>query len=71
MGTMADLTTGVTPFSIAVERRKWDTARLILAIAVAQFEAEDAEVVFSVNNMDLGKSYESVEDRGYFLIVVA
>lgn len=59
-GTMADLRTGVTPFSIAVERRKWDTARLILAIAVAQFEAEETEVVFSVDNMELGKFYQSL-----------
>ncbi|KAF8335572.1 ankyrin repeat protein [Amanita rubescens] len=48
--------TGLTPFSIAVERRKWDTARLILAIAVAQYEADEKEVVFSVDDMDIGKS---------------
>ncbi|KAF8335552.1 hypothetical protein F5887DRAFT_921076 [Amanita rubescens] len=48
--------TGITPFSIAVKRRKWDTARLILAIAIAQYEADEKEVVFSVDDMDIGKS---------------
>ena len=64
-GTVVDLNAGVTPFSIAVERRKWDTARLILAIAVAQYEAEDAEVVFSVDDMDLGIFYP-VQVPSYF-----
>ena len=44
---------GLTPFSIAVERRKWDTARLILAIAVAQYEADEKDVV---DDVDIGKS---------------
>ncbi|KAF8349125.1 ankyrin repeat protein [Amanita rubescens] len=44
---------GLTPFSIAVERRKWDTARLVLAIAVAQYEADEEEVVFSVDDIDI------------------
>ena len=47
---------GLTPFLIAVEKRKWDTARLILAIAVAQYEADEKEVVFSVDDVDIGKS---------------
>jgi hypothetical protein len=51
-----DFSLGLTPFSIAVERRKWDTARLILAIAVAQYEADEKEVVFSVDDFDIGKS---------------
>jgi len=29
---------------------------LILAIAVAQYEADEKEVVFSVDDMDIGKS---------------
>ncbi|KAK2459398.1 hypothetical protein APHAL10511_008585 [Amanita phalloides] len=45
--------TGVTPFSIAVEKRMWDTARLILAIAAAQYEVEESEAEFSVGHMDL------------------
>ncbi|KAF8350967.1 hypothetical protein F5887DRAFT_912879 [Amanita rubescens] len=48
--------TGITPFSIVVERRKWDTVRLILAIAIAQYEADEKEVVFSVDDMDIGES---------------
>jgi len=47
----------VTPFSIAIEQRRWDTARLILGITVAQYEAEEAEIVFSVDGIDLGKFY--------------
>ena len=51
-----DFGLGLRQFSIAIERRKWDTARLILAIAVAQYKADDKEVVFSVDDMDIGKS---------------
>jgi hypothetical protein len=47
---------GVTPFSIAVKSRKWDTARLILAIAAAQYEADEEDVV---KNIDLGNSTNS------------
>ncbi|PFH47157.1 hypothetical protein AMATHDRAFT_68340 [Amanita thiersii Skay4041] len=53
--------TGVTPFTIAVERRKWKTARLILAIAVAQYDADEEEVEFSVDDMDLDDSDDDSE----------
>ena len=68
---VSDFTPGVTPFSIVVERRKWNTAHLILAIAVAQFEAEDTEIVFSVDNMDLGKFYQLFKIAVIFLTIVA
>ena len=66
IGTVVDFKVGVTPFSIAVERRKWDTARLILAIAVAQYEAKEAEVIFSVDDIHLGIFYP-VQAPGYFI----
>ncbi|KAF8629466.1 hypothetical protein AX15_003428, partial [Amanita polypyramis BW_CC] len=63
--------TGVTPFSVAVERRKWDTARLILAIASAQYDGEEEpKVEFSVDDMELdddksdnGSDYSNESDE--------
>ena len=53
--TLSNCDSGVTPFSIAVRSRKWDTARLILAIAVAQYEADKEEV----KDINLGNSTSS------------
>ncbi|KAF8265333.1 hypothetical protein EI94DRAFT_356458 [Lactarius quietus] len=36
---------GWTPFFVALHRRHWDTARLILAIAKAQYQPPDTEIV--------------------------
>ena len=35
---------GWTPFLVALHRRHWDTARLVLAIAMAQYQPPDTEV---------------------------
>ncbi|PFH47159.1 hypothetical protein AMATHDRAFT_7033 [Amanita thiersii Skay4041] len=40
--------TGLTPFTVAVERRNWKTARLILAISVAQYKRQEDNVEFSL-----------------------
>ncbi|KIL59500.1 hypothetical protein M378DRAFT_200085 [Amanita muscaria Koide BX008] len=45
--------TGITPFSVAVANRKWDTARLILAIASAQYKKEDTAAHFSSGDIEL------------------
>jgi hypothetical protein len=39
---------GWTPFLVALHRRHWDTARLVLAIAKAQYQP-DAEVIVTTN----------------------
>ncbi|KAI9451557.1 hypothetical protein BJY52DRAFT_1297191 [Lactarius psammicola] len=36
--------TGWTPFLVALHRRHWDTARLVLAIAMAQYQPPDTEI---------------------------
>ncbi len=35
---------GWTPFLVALHRRHWDTARLVLAIAMAQYQPPDTEI---------------------------
>ncbi len=35
--------TGWTPFFVALHRRHWETARLVVAIATAQYQTSDAE----------------------------
>lgn len=34
---------GVTPFSLALQYRHWETARVVLAISVAQYKLKDAK----------------------------
>lgn len=48
-----------TPFSVAIQARRWDTVRLIVAIAIAQWTpAEDsAQKKRAVENIDLGELY--------------
>lgn len=36
--------TGWTPFLVALHRRHWETARLVIAIATAQYQASDTEI---------------------------
>lgn len=33
-----------TPFLVALHRRHWETARLVIAVAMAQYQASDAEI---------------------------
>ncbi|KAI9060760.1 ankyrin [Trametes sanguinea] len=34
---------GITPLSVALQKRRWDTARLVLAIATAQYKPEEGK----------------------------
>ncbi|KAM6501508.1 ankyrin repeat protein [Amanita muscaria] len=45
--------TGITPFSVAIANRKWDTARFILAIASAQYEKKESDAQFSSGDIEL------------------
>ena len=40
---------GWTPFLVALHRRHWDTARLVLAIATAQYQSPETETVATAN----------------------
>jgi hypothetical protein len=40
---------GWTPFLVALHRRHWETARLVIAIAIAQYQPPDAEATPSPN----------------------
>ena len=47
---------GVSPFSLALENRHWATARLVLAIAIAQYKPKDTKAPkFTVTRVKLGK----------------
>lgn len=49
-----------TPLSVAIQARKWDTARLIIAIAIAQWtppEDQAQKKKFTTRDIDLGKSH--------------
>ncbi|TFY63651.1 hypothetical protein EVG20_g6224 [Dentipellis fragilis] len=52
---------GWSPLSVAIQRRKWDTARLIIAIASAQYFPDEVKERFNVN--DLVGDDESEEDE--------
>ena len=54
-------TLGLTPLALALYNRHWDAARLILAIAVAQYKApDDKPTKFVVSkNLALGKPRHS------------
>ena len=48
--------TGTTPLALAVESRHWTTARLILAIAAAQYKPSEKQAAkFTVKDIALGK----------------
>jgi hypothetical protein len=47
---------GLTPLFAAVCGRHWDTARLVLAIAAAQYKPAAKPGKFTTSNIDLGKS---------------
>ncbi|GLB33192.1 putative ankyrin repeats (3 copies) containing protein [Lyophyllum shimeji] len=51
--------TGYTPLFAAVSARRWATARLIMAIAIAQYCPPEKEAKFSTRNVDL---YEDSDD---------
>jgi hypothetical protein len=55
--TLCKFKSGVTPFSIAIERRRSPVGYRTFDITVTQYEAEGAEIVFSVDGIDLGKVY--------------
>jgi hypothetical protein len=45
---------GISPLSVAIARRHWQTARLILAIATAQYQPSERNKGFSTRNVVLG-----------------
>jgi hypothetical protein len=45
-----------TPLFVAIARRHWETARLILAIAVAQYHPKEDDKGFSIRDLVLGAS---------------
>ena len=48
---------GYTPFAVALQARRWDTCRVILAIATAQHKKpEEKEREYSTRGIDLGES---------------
>lgn len=52
-----DVLLGYTPLSAAVIGRKWDTAKMVMAIAVAQYQPKDKTEKFSVQGILLGKCH--------------
>ena len=48
-----------TPFSVAIQARRWETARLIIAIAIAQWTPpeDSAQEKRAVENIDLGELF--------------
>lgn len=60
-----------TPLSVAIQARKWDSARLIIAIAIAQWtppEDKAEENKFTTRDIDLGK-YRSYFQLSFLLIL--
>ncbi|KAH9022591.1 hypothetical protein EDB84DRAFT_1564938 [Lactarius hengduanensis] len=58
---------GWTPFLVALHRRHWDTARLVLAIAKAQYQPPDTEIGETsggvlCDDSDPDEEYDSDED---------
>lgn len=53
--TLNSSVTGFTPLYVAISRRNWETARLVLAIAVGQYHPDDKEEAFSMRDVVLGK----------------
>ncbi|KAA1479103.1 ankyrin [Dentipellis sp. KUC8613] len=51
-----------SPLSVAIQRRKWDTARLILAIAYAQYFPNEVTERFNVNDLVGDDDDEDDED---------
>ena len=48
--------TGATPLTLAIDHRHWSTARLVLAIAVAQYKPADAKPPkFKLSKVTLGE----------------
>lgn len=56
MVTAAHTCAGVSPLSLALQHRRWATARVVLAIAVAQYKPVDAKPPkFRVRKVLIGK----------------
>ncbi|KAH9057562.1 hypothetical protein EDB87DRAFT_1686152 [Lactarius vividus] len=60
----SDTSTLWTPFVVALHRRHWDTARLVLAIAEAQYQPPDTEMD-GTNGGILRDDSDSDEEREY------
>lgn len=46
---------GFTPLYAAIAGRRWDTAKLVLAIAAAQYHPENDEKKFTTDDIHLGE----------------
>ncbi|KAH9034042.1 hypothetical protein EDB83DRAFT_2296416 [Lactarius deliciosus] len=53
---------GWTPFLVALHRRHWDTARLVLAIAMAQYQPPDSDIDATTREFTLSSSDDSDSD---------
>lgn len=61
--------TGVSPLTLALEYRHWATARLILAIALAQYKPQDAKSYkFTVTRVNLGEFHPLLYAQELYLI---
>ncbi|EPQ59792.1 ankyrin [Gloeophyllum trabeum ATCC 11539] len=57
---------GWTPLAVAVLARRWDTARLIMAIAVAQYKSpEEKQAPFEFRGINLGDDSDSESEESY------
>ena len=50
---------GYTPLFVAIAARRWSTAKLILAVAAAQYHPEDKDDAITFN-LDWGKWWSAV-----------
>ncbi|KAI9451558.1 hypothetical protein BJY52DRAFT_1297200 [Lactarius psammicola] len=64
--------TGWTPFLVALHRRHWDTARLVLAITKAQYQPPDTEtdattsaILYDDSDSDEGEEYHDSDEDDY------
>ncbi|CAK5281900.1 unnamed protein product [Mycena citricolor] len=58
-GSNRYIRTGLTPVYAAIAGRKWETARLLMAIAAAQYKPNEAKARFSTSGMDIDDSDDS------------
>ncbi|TFK59821.1 ankyrin, partial [Pluteus cervinus] len=54
--------TGITPLTVAIANKKWETAKLILAVAMAQYKKRDEEESFKVSDYTGDDSDSEEED---------